>query len=182
MENCPLTGLPCTQQKCLHVTDVKSDYTVESSKDMCVECGMPYITNGETPSVPKETAKISPMEAEAMSVFDLISSLLKEKMGPIDIKSNVKKCSGCGFTIQDISNTSRLGCPECYDCFKKELEPFIVGFHKANKHVGKIPQNKPVKIIPVKSIDDLKKDLMEAIKKEDYETAAKLRDEINKLG
>lgn len=157
MENCPLNGQPCPHKKCIHITEVNSDYTAKSCKNMCVFCGVPYV-NENNPSV---------AQAEITSVFDLINNIIKSKQ---EVKKKVKTCS-CGTTIQDIANTSRIGCPDCYTTFKEELKPFIMNFHKAYKHIGKSP----------KSTKDLKKALEEAIKKEDYELAAKLRDDIKKL-
>jgi protein arginine kinase activator len=129
---------------------------------MCVFCGVPYV-NENDPSVTK---------AEVTSVFELINNIIKHKQEQ-QVKKNVKTCKTCGTTIQDIANTSRIGCPDCYTTFKEELKPFIMNFHKAYKHIGKSP----------KRIDnkDLKKALEEAVKKEDYELAAKLRDDIKKL-
>jgi protein-arginine kinase activator protein McsA len=128
---------------------------------MCVFCGVQYV-NENDPSV---------AQAEVTSVFEVINNIIKHKQQ--EQKKQLKTCPTCGTTIQDIANTSRIGCPDCYTTFKEELKPFIMNFHKAYKHIGKSP----------KRIDnkDLKKALEEAIKKEDYELAAKLRDDIKKL-
>jgi len=160
MENCPLNGQPCPHKKCIHITEVNSDYTAKSCNNMCVFCGVPYV-NENDPSI---------AHAEVTSVFELINNIIKHKQ---EVKKTVKTCATCGTTIQDIANTSRIGCPDCYTTFKEELKPFIMNFHKAYKHIGKSP----------KRIDnkDLKKALEEAVKKEDYELAAKLRDDIKKL-
>lgn len=128
---------------------------------MCVFCGVPYVHETD-PAVG---------QAEVTSVFDLINNIIKHKQE--QHKKSVKTCAACGTTIQDIANTSRIGCPDCYTTFKEELKPFIMNFHKAYQHIGKSPKKIDTK--------DLKKALEEAIKKEDYELAAKLRDEIKKL-
>lgn len=159
MENCPLSGLPCPHKKCIHVTEVNSDYTAKECKDMCIFCGVPY-TNQKEPSV---------LQAEVTSVFDVINSALKEKQ----VNKNIKTCPTCGFTIHDIASTSRIGCGDCYTHFKKELEPFIANYHKSLKHVGKSPK--------MENSKNLEKALEEAVKKEDYELASRLRDDIKKL-
>lgn len=168
MENCPLNGQPCPHTKCIHVTEVNSDYTAKSSKDMCVVCGVPYTTQDN--KVPK---------SEEALVFDFINNLIKSVVttNP-QLTENVKACTSCGLTLYDIANTSRLGCGECYTCFKKELEPFILTFQHSLKHVGKVPKNKKKETV---DIEIIKNQLKEAIVKEDYELASKLRDEIKKL-
>jgi protein-arginine kinase activator protein McsA len=168
MENCPFSGLPCPHKKCIHVTEVNSDYTAASCKDMCVFCGVPYASQ-DNPSA---------LQTEVTSVFELINNVIKEKqLG--QAKNNIKTCPSCGFTIHDIANTSRMGCGDCYTHFKEELEPFIAKYHNSLKHVGKIPKTRSEK--PKTSIEELQKHLDEAIKKEDYELAIKLRNDIKNL-
>lgn len=167
MDNCPLTGKPCPHKKCIHVTEVNPDYTANNCKDMCIICGIPYTNDVDPADIPTEVT----------DVFSLINNLIKEKEG---IKTNIKTCSLCGFTMNDIANTSRVGCAECYTCFRKELEPFILSFHQAGKHLGKSPKSfiKPIK---EEDIGVLKKEMEAAIKVENYELAAILRDKIKKL-
>jgi protein arginine kinase activator len=127
---------------------------------MCVFCGVQYV-NENDPSV---------AQAEVTSVFEVINNIIKHKQ---EVKKKVKTCPTCGTTIQDIANTSRIGCPDCYTHFKDELTPFINNYHKSLQHIGKSPKKIDTK--------NLKKALEEAIKKEDYELAAKLRDEMKNL-
>jgi protein arginine kinase activator len=125
---------------------------------MCVFCGVPYVNQDDLP--------------KTASVFELINNAIKEK-----INKNIKACPSCGFTIHDIANTSRIGCGDCYSYFKKDLEPFILKYHGSLKHVGKAPKTIHKKV----NIKELQKHLDEAIKKEDYELATKLRDDIKNL-
>lgn len=39
-----------------------------------------------------------------------------------------KICGNCGYNFDDFVKTGFLGCSECYQYFKKELEPFIDEF------------------------------------------------------
>ena len=39
-----------------------------------------------------------------------------------------KICSTCGYDFNEFVKTGFLGCSECYQCFKKELEPYINEF------------------------------------------------------
>ena len=119
------------------------------------------------------------------------------------------KCKNCGYTFDDIVNTGKLGCEDCYDVFEDKLDPIIKKIQGANRHVGRIGKllnesnsnegsikNGNVKE-DIQTTDELQKDskanskemeierlqreLKNAIKEERYEDAAKIRDEIKKL-
>lgn len=102
------------------------------------------------------------------------------------------KCNSCGYTFDDIANTGRLGCKDCYSVFEDRLDPIIKRIQGSNKHVGRIGkiidskiENKETKNVKkeetISEKDKLENKLKEAIKEERYEDAAKLRDEIKKL-
>lgn len=119
------------------------------------------------------------------------------------------KCKNCGYTFDDIVNTGKLGCEDCYDVFEDKLDTIIKKIQGANRHVGRIGKllnesnsnegsikNGNVKE-DIQTTDELQKDskanskemeierlqreLKNAIKEERYEDAAKIRDEIKKL-
>ena len=109
------------------------------------------------------------------------------------------KCNTCGYTFDDIINSGKLGCSDCYDVFSDRLDPIIKKIQGANRHVGRIGKvidNKIDEKLNKKEIketkttennknenklEELQEKLKEAIKDERYEDAAKLRDEIKKL-
>ena len=39
-----------------------------------------------------------------------------------------KICGNCGYDFNEFIRTGFLGCSECYEFFKKELEPYIDEF------------------------------------------------------
>ena len=103
------------------------------------------------------------------------------------------KCDSCNSTFDDIINTGRYGCPNCYDVFEDRMDPILKKLQGANRHtgrLGKISDNK-VKYEESKEnkkeekhenkLEELQAKLKQAIKEERYEDAAKIRDEINKL-
>ena len=105
------------------------------------------------------------------------------------------KCDNCGYTFEDIVNTGKLGCENCYSVFENRLDPIIKKIQGSNKHVGRTGKiidskisekinNKDSKTENNKDVSKVKKlqnDLKKAIKEEKYEEAAKRRDEIKKL-
>ncbi len=116
-----------------------------------------------------------------------------------DIKT--LKCNECGYTFDDIVNTGRLGCANCYDVFEDRLDPIIRKIQNSNRHIGRIGKildsriekrqekndNKKVENkeeMPNKKnneLENLQLELKEAIKDERYEEAAKIRDKIKEI-
>ncbi len=92
-----------------------------------------------------------------------------------------KTCRSCHMRRADFRNTSRLGCPACYETFAEELNPLLTGMHHGPTHTGKIPQSAAQAPADAPSVAELQKQLKEAVSKEHYEEAARLRDVIRKL-
>jgi protein arginine kinase activator len=92
------------------------------------------------------------------------------------------RCSLCGKSFNDIVESGRVGCAECYVTFYDKLLPTLRKIHGKTTHQGKIPTDfTENKSNSIRDIDELKKALKEAIEKEEFELAATLRDEINAL-
>lgn len=112
------------------------------------------------------------------------------------------KCNNCGSTFEEIANTGKLGCGNCYDVFEERLDPIIRRMQGANRHVGRVgkvidskidekianqstqKKEKPNKLEDNKKenqLEKLQEQLKQAIKEEKYEEAAKIRDEIKKI-
>lgn len=116
-----------------------------------------------------------------------------------DIKT--LKCNECGYTFDDIVNTGRLGCANCYDVFEDRLDPIIRKIQNSNRHAGRIGKildsriekrqektdNKKVENKEESSnknnneLENLQLELKAAIKDERYEEAAKIRDKIKEI-
>lgn len=92
-----------------------------------------------------------------------------------------KKCPTCGATYPEIAESGKVGCPECYTTFADELQRLIRSVHGTTTHTGNVPSRHRAKQERTERLKDLKKQLRDAVEKEDYENAATLRDEIRKL-
>jgi protein arginine kinase activator len=75
----------------------------------------------------------------------------------------------------------RLGCPHDYVAFTKELEPLLVSIHGETEHVGKVPVRSPSGAEEQTQLIRLRREMKEAVGKEDYELASELRDAISKV-
>ena len=56
---------------------------------------------------------------------------------PIFNELKEKVCDSCNTSFEDIINTGKLGCPNCYDVFSDRLEPILKRSQGANRHVGR---------------------------------------------
>ena len=90
-------------------------------------------------------------------------------------------CPQCGITFSEIASSGKLGCADCYKTFYKKLYPSLRRTHGATHHQGKIPISSSPRLSSTSRIDELKKQLKDAVEVENFELAAKLRDEIKLL-
>jgi len=113
---------------------------------------------------------------------DFIASELEESY--VDSSSNMV-CPNCGYRWLG-SNSSKLslGCPTCYETFRDEIENFLLANNKVIKHVGISPNKVNTKAdqsMLISKIVKLKSEMEEAVELEEYERAAKLRDQVEML-
>ena len=93
-----------------------------------------------------------------------------------------RSCPHCHLRASDFKKTGRLGCPRCYETFADELAPMLAAMHRGTRHAGKTPSAArgagKVETTP----EALRQQLADAVKAEDYERAARLRDLIRESG
>ncbi|MBC7087000.1 MAG: UvrB/UvrC motif-containing protein [Tissierellales bacterium] len=112
---------------------------------------------------------------------DLINKFPLHKLfGSIYSTPDVK-CKNCGLSYEKFRSTGKLGCSECYDAFGDDLKNIIKGIHGHTKHTGKMPKRAYPLLLIEKDINRLISELDTAVKNEEYEKAALLRDEIKEL-
>lgn len=86
-------------------------------------------------------------------------------------------CPQCHMRRGDFKKTSRLGCPECYRTFADDLEPILRHSHRDVLHVGMYPAREKT----VVEMGRLERQLRAAVTAQDFEAAARLRDEIRAM-
>jgi len=90
-------------------------------------------------------------------------------------------CPYCQMTWAKFRRTGLLGCPHDYEVFREALRPLLKRAHDgALEHVGRIPAHSDRAARQVQQLR-LREELRRAVEAEDYETAARLRDELNQL-
>lgn len=94
---------------------------------------------------------------------------------------NDKKCPVCNLSYENFRANGKLGCSNCYEAFGDDLKRVIKGIHGHTHHKGKLPKRGYSKISYKKNIEELNRNIEQAIKNEEYEKAAMYRDEIKRL-
>lgn len=90
-------------------------------------------------------------------------------------------CPDCGMTLAEFRSKGRLGCPKDYELFKQQVLPLLLRVHNAQKHRGRTPGLDEDQRQRLERLHLLTEELEEAIRDEQYESAARLRDEISQL-
>ena len=90
-------------------------------------------------------------------------------------------CPQCGASFADFRESGRLGCPHDYRAFDAELRPLVESVHGAQSHQGKSPRRAPAVANRATESGKLRRELREAIAREDYEAAAACRDRLDQL-
>lgn len=128
----------------------------------------------------KSCAKASGLDTSLVS--PLFNSFFSNTKRNIQTEKDIKKCTLCALTFNDILAMGKVGCPECYKTFKDELNSTIRSIHGSAKHVGLTPTGFHQEEKEEPSEEELlRKKLNLAIEAENYEEAATLRDAIKAL-
>ncbi|BBF45316.1 nucleotide excision repair protein, with UvrB/UvrC motif [Lachnospiraceae bacterium KM106-2] len=124
-----------------------------------------------------------------VSIGNLLSSILSNYYGGSkkekDSKYHGITCSNCKMTYDEFIQGGKFGCSQCYQTFSKQLDKSITRLQGAQAHVGKRPNgfvsHTDQIIRKLSEIDRLELKLQDAVEKEEFEEAAKLRDQIREL-
>ncbi|MCB1184288.1 UvrB/UvrC motif-containing protein [bacterium] len=88
----------------------------------------------------------------------------------------VPPCPVCGYEIATFQDNNRLGCPACYPHFRRQILPILSRYHRHASHLGKVPSRADGRASRQGELTRVRVALEKAIRAEDYEEAARLRD------
>lgn len=150
----------------VHITKVENGK--KTDMHLCEQCAMQKNLLGFSTS---------------FSINDLLAGLLNSGgVQPVKMDTvRELKCDVCGLSYSKFRETGRFGCSNCYKVFGERLNPLFKKVHGNTNHTGKIPSRAGGAIKVQKEIEKLKRELDEAIRNEEYEKAATIRDRIRAL-
>ncbi len=159
----------CNKPATVHLTEIRHGKKIE--KHLCEQCA------AQSEGVPVASKQHTPIN-ELLTNFVMAHSGMQKELGVA--------CEHCGITWAEFRQSGLFGCDRDYDRFEKDLTPLLQRADEgATHHVGKVPHRTggaaaglPVKKRKIADVSRLKKDLSQAVETEDYERAAKLRDQI----
>ncbi len=105
---------------------------------------------------------------------DVLQGLILAHVGELVGELARKTCPDCGLRFMEFRADGRLGCPNDYPLFLGGLLPLLRKSQAATRHVGKVPRRRPADPGRLRT----RAKLREAVAREDYELAARLRDEL----
>lgn len=132
-----------------------------------------------------EQGELNIFNPSPFSVQSLLAGLLKMEppmAGPAHGGTQVKmQCENCGLTFSQFGQIGRFGCSNCYDTFRERLGPLLRRIHGSAQHAGKIPARSGSVLRVQRDINVLREKLQDAVNREEFEEAARLRDLIRDL-
>lgn len=147
----------------VHLTQIEGEKM--HKLDLCEECAKQKGVN----------------DPAGFSLADLLMGLgvsqeMEKATGGADVK-----CPNCGHTQADFKKTGRFGCSDCYTVFAEGLEALLRTMHKDVRHAGKAPAARQQLRQRQQTLQRLQAELAQAVGAEDFERAARLRDDIKRL-
>ena len=90
-------------------------------------------------------------------------------------------CGICGIPLSALLAHGRAGCPGCFASFPDQIAPIIERTHRFSIHKGKAARAETVRARLRSDLQAKRALLRSVLKAENYEEAARLRDEIKQL-
>ena len=153
----------CNQAKAtVHITDTVPD---KRERHLCEDCAE------------KEGVII---KQKHQTSNEILQQFIKFKTGMA--AGDDITCPVCGLRFREFQLKGLLGCPNDYEAFKSLLGPLIERAHEGGTHhIGKVPATADDVIRRQTGLLRLRRELQEAIEQENYELAARVRDQIKSL-
>jgi len=158
----------CEKPATFHITELTGPQPQEHH--LCEEHAREYLNDSS------DTGSLATTLAEGMTKQMSVSKAAAELK---EVDQQV--CPICGISFYEFRSRGRLGCPNDYDCFSKQLDALILSIHGETEHIGKVPKRTGKETSRRTLLIKLRRDLEDAVTCEDYEKASKLRDKIKEI-
>ena len=171
----------CEREATIHEVLIKGGAKVE--KHLCEQCA------------PLEGIAVPPVIQVTPAVHSVPTA--EPVLQPVRETSRpTLTCPECGMTFAQFRQGGLLGCAACYSAFEERLGPMLERAQEgASHHVGKYPRRlfsrprgagqpdaeRTLREERARRVADLRRLLEQAVHAENYERAARIRDEIRML-
>lgn len=92
-----------------------------------------------------------------------------------------RRCPTCGIMLAEVAEHQWAGCTQCYTQFRSEIEDILRDRHRAVVHRGKNPQLDEARARQRQELQAKRTLLRTMLRREKYEEAAHLRDDIQAM-
>ena len=158
----------CEKPATFHITELTGQEGPQILH-LCEDHARQFLKNGSGVSA---AASITGALAQTLNLGST-----KEELNQLD----QKECPVCGITFFEFRNTGRLGCPNDYEFFESDLTPLLKNIHDSTQHVGKRPRRALAMADKQENLIARRREMQEAIAKEDYERAGEIRDQLREF-
>lgn len=152
---------------------------------LCEECGknqaevmMTTVINGE--STTRHLCRECLKKYKAGDLQAVLAAVLSAMTTKNQTAPEIT-CPRCGETYAEFQKTGMLGCAECYQAFRKELTPLITRVQGRAQHAGRRPPVSEEEQARQNRMDELRFQMEAAVAEENFEEAARLRDELRAM-
>ncbi len=151
----------CPREASIHVKETVDGRQREFH--LCAECA-------------RESGLMPLVTPPTFGLESVLQNLILSKVGELVGELSQRICPVCGLKYMEYRGEGRLGCPHDYHAFEAGLVPLLRRAHGATRHVGKRPRRTtaPDSLTRLR----LRARLRVAVAREDYEEAARIRDEL----
>ena len=153
----------CAKPATLHITEIRNGNA--GVVHLCETCAREYL----------ESTADSGSSAPGTDLASKLEELIAES------EESPAACPNCGISFNEFRESGRFGCPHDYSEFLTELLPLLENIHEDTTHIGKKPRSTMMGTQDQAKLIQLRNEQRLAIETEDYEAAARLRDEIAAL-
>lgn len=155
-------------EACVHFTRLSPEGRME--KKLCMECAAKY------------GGIIPPPDTQENALGGLMEEIFQKTPKEAEVESAAGlSCPRCSMTYDDFAKNGQMGCSVCYETFSDQLLPLIARIHGSGSHLGKVPRRAGGDLGLSRALSLMKERLSVAVKSEEYEEAARLRDEIREM-
>jgi protein arginine kinase activator len=156
---------------------------------LCEECGknqaevlVTTVVNGQSATRHLCRACLKKYQAgDLQAVLAAILSAMAGKLQEADEETPDIVCPKCGETYAEFQKTGMLGCAECYQAFRPQLTPMITKLQGRSQHAGRRPPVNEEEQARMDRMEELRARMEAAVAVENFEEAAKLRDELRAM-